>query len=242
MTVLGFYLGGQGDLQSAEQWSRKAAESGDAVAMANLGYRLARRGAYAEAETWGLKAAALGIPGAMHNLGLLYEERGEVAAALTWYRRGAERGYADVQAGRGGVDPWPGESRDGGISNTILCLAELLQRTGQSDEAEHWYRRGAELGDARAAAALAAVFADRGDAAAALSWRAQAAALARANLTRNEGSLRAAYGELAIHKHSAIMAAHAADLASQGRAAEAADWSRQAAQYGYTGYYDAAGM
>jgi hypothetical protein len=242
MTVLGFYLGGQGDLQSAEQWSRKAAESGDAVAMANLGYRLARRGAYAEAESWGLKAAALGVPGAMHNLGLLYEERGEVAAALTWYRRGAERGYADVQAGRGGVDPWPGESRDGGISNTILCLAELLQRTGQSAEAEHWYWRGAELGDARAAAALAAVFASRGDAAAALSWRAQAAALARANLTRNEGSLRAAYGELAIHKHSAIMAAHAVDLASQGRAAEAADWYRQAAQYGYSGYSDAAGM
>ena len=105
-----------------------------------------------EAESWGLKAAALGIPGAMHNLGLLYEERGEVAAALTWYRRGAERGYTDVQAGRGGVDPWPGESRDGGISNTILCLAELLERTGQIAEAEHWYRRGAELGDARAAA------------------------------------------------------------------------------------------
>lgn len=235
MTTLGYYLGGQGDLQSAEQWTREAAQSGDAVAMANLGYRLARRGAYAEAEYWGLKAAALGVPGAMHNLGLLYEERGELALALTWYRRGAERGYTDVQAGRGGVDPWPGEGRDGGISNTILCLADLLQRTGQGTEAEHWYRRGAELGDARAAAALAKVFATRGDPAGAVTWRAEAAALARANLTRNEASLRAAYGEPVILQHSAIMAAHAADLEHQGRAEQAVSWYRQAARYGYSG-------
>jgi TPR repeat protein len=199
--------------------------------MTNLGYQLARRGDYEEAEQWGLKAAALGSAGAMENLGQLCQDRGDLEAALAWYRQGAERGYADVKANTRRFRPWPGEGSDTGVSDAMLQLATLLSRLDQHAEAQDWYRRGAEIGDARAAAALAADCTAHGDLAQAADWRRQAALLAHANLTRNQASLRAAYGESAVLQHIAIMTAYADDLAQKGHMSEARTWHSHAAAF-----------
>jgi len=227
MRSLGSYLGGLGDLPAAEKWTRKAAELGNVTAMANLGYRLAGKGAHTEAEEWGLRAARLGFTGAMHNLGNLYRQRGNLEAALIWYRNAAERGYADVTADPRRFRPWPGEGRDDGTSNAMLQLAEFLDQTGHSSQAQEWYRRGAELGDARAAAALAAMFEAQAVPGTADEWRQRAAALAQANLARNHASIRIAYGEPGILRHTAIIVEYADHLARQGDQEEAEKWYRR---------------
>src|ERR1700745_3640833 len=99
--------------------------------------------------------------------------------------RAAERAYDDVMANPRRFHPWPGEGRDDGTSNAMLKLAELLQQTGQSTQAEAWYHRGTELGDPRAATALAAIFEGRGNIEAVADWRQRAAGLAEVNLARN---------------------------------------------------------
>lgn len=232
MRRLGFQLGGQGDLEAAEDWTRKAAELGNVTAMANLGYRLAMRGELTEAEAWDLKAARLGFPGAMQNLGDLYRNQEKLTEALVWYSRAAERAYDDVMANPRRFHPWPGEGRDDGTSNAMLKLAELLQQTGQSTQAEAWYHRGTELGDPRAATALAAIFEGRGDVEGAADWRQRAATLAEANLARNHASIRNAYGEPELLRNTAILVEYADHLTQQQRQAESARWYRLAADFG----------
>jgi TPR repeat protein len=232
MLNLGITLSGRGEEQEGERWTRRAAELGDAVAMTNLGYQLLRRGAFEEGERWSSKAAAEGSPGAMENLGRLCQDRGDLEAALAWYRQGAERGYADVQTNPRHFRPWPGEGSDTGVSDAILQLAKLLSRLRQDSDARDWYRRGAEIGDARAAAALAADSMAHGDPLQAAAWRRQAAVLALANLTRNQASLRTAYGESAILQHTAIMIAYADDLARDHHEHEAITWYSHAASFG----------
>ena len=231
MRDLGLLLGDSEDQHEGEQWTRKAAELGNVVAMANLTYRLAKRGAYAEAEQWGLKAAELGFSGAMDNLGQLYQERGNINAALEWYRRGAEQGYATVRANPRSFRPWPGESGDQGVSSAMLHLANLLKESGQDAEARDLYQRGAEIGDARAAAALSAYLDDHDSAIEAATWRQRAAILSYANLARNRTSIRAAYGESAISLHKDIMTAYASDLSQQGKKEEAELWYMRAASF-----------
>ena len=200
--------------------------------MANLGYWLSARGADSEAEQWNVKAAELGFQGAMDNLGQLYQDRGDFVTALTWYRLGAERGYAVALANPRSFHPWPGESGDQGVSDAMLHLASLLKRTGEDAEAGEWYGRGAELGDPRAAAALAADRDSAGQATDAAAWREKAAVLAQANLARNKASIRAAYGEVAVLRHTAFMVTYGDDLARQGEEVAARSWYKQAAVFG----------
>jgi TPR repeat protein len=114
----------------------------------------------------------------------------------------------------------------------MLRLAEFITKHGQRAEARTWYVRGAELGDSRAAAALAFLVEEDGEPTEAARWRKQAAELARANLTLNKATLRAAYGETAVLCHTAIMTAHADALAQQGKNGEAEFWYRCAAEHG----------
>jgi TPR repeat protein len=231
MRDLGLLLGHGDDQREGEQWTRKAAALGNVVAMANLAYRLVKRGEYQEAEQWGLKAAELGLPGAMDNLGQLYQDRGDLNAASAWYRRGAEQGYAIVLADPRSFRPWPGESGDQGVSSAMLHLANLLKESDQDGEARDWYRRGAEIGDGRAAAALAADLDASGNRAAAAEWRQRAAALSYANLARNKASIRSAYGESAVLLHEDIMTAYADDLSQQGKKDEADLWYMRVASF-----------
>jgi TPR repeat protein len=231
MRDLGLLLGNGDDRHEGEQWTRKAAELGNVVAMANLSYRLAKRQAYGEAEEWGLRAAELGFPGAMDNLGQLYQECGDLNAALEWYRRGAERGYAIVLADPRSFRPWPGESGDQGVSAAMLHLANLLKEQDQDTEAQDWYRRGAEIGDARAAAALASDLDASGSTAEAATWRQRAATMSYANLARNKTSIRSAYGESAVLLHKDIMTAYADDLSRQDQEKKAQLWYMRASSF-----------
>jgi Tetratricopeptide repeat len=232
MLTLGFVLGGRGDTDGAERWTRKAAEAGNRVAMANLGYRLSKRDADDEAEEWNLRSAQMGFPGGMENLGNLYIKRGDRETAIKWYRRGAEKGWADVKVNPRRFRPWPGEASDDGISDAILKLADLLYDEGQETEAMEWYTRGAELGDARSGLALAANADKSNDQAAADELLRQAAAHAQSNLVRNHMSLRFAYGESAVRRHTSIMRSYADRLARYGDVAEAREWYQSAVDFG----------
>jgi TPR repeat protein len=60
MINLGFLLDERGDKTEAEQWYRKAADTGDTRAMTYLGFLLDERGDKTEAEQWYRKAADTG--------------------------------------------------------------------------------------------------------------------------------------------------------------------------------------
>lgn len=117
---------------------RRQAESGNAVAMANLGrlYEEGRGGlakSDADAVLWYRRGAAAGNGQAMASLGLMYERgRGgltkDADEALQWYRKGADTGdrFAMYCMGR----------------------AHEMGLGGSSDRAEamQWYRKAAASG------------------------------------------------------------------------------------------------
>ncbi|WP_345657994.1 tetratricopeptide repeat protein [Streptomyces siamensis] len=234
MVNLGLTLFARGDTAEGEAMYRRAADLGEAVAMANLGYRLRERGDLGEAEEWNRRGAVLGHPGAMENLASILWERGDVAQALEWYRRGAERALTFMEESPTFFRPWPGESRDQGVSDTILGLAQmLLEQAGmdQIEEAERWFRVIAERGDPRAAAALANVHAGRGDMDGVRIWRRAAAEAAEGHLTRNRASMLTSYGEAGVQRHVDIMLDHAAGLADDGDSSGAEEWRTKAARH-----------
>ena len=232
MMNLGFELQGREELADAEKWYRKAADLGSAYAMSNLGFLRRRAGQLDDAEEWFRKAADLGFSGAMSNLAGLLRDRGDVDSALKWFQKSAERAYADVIGNPYHWRPWPGEAGDGGVSESILGLANLLAVRGGHVEAEMWYRRGADLGDARSASGLAALLEARGDTTDADGWRRKAADLAYANLLRNRRSLMTAYGEAAVLRHTATIREVAVRTEATGDLGQAEHWYRLAAEQG----------
>ncbi|MEU8374125.1 tetratricopeptide repeat protein, partial [Micromonospora sp. NPDC048894] len=78
MNNLGILLKQRGDSQEeAEQWYRRAADTGHTDAMYNLGILLEQRGSQDEAEQWYRRAAGTGHRPAMSNLRALLEQRGD---------------------------------------------------------------------------------------------------------------------------------------------------------------------
>jgi len=103
------YENGQGvaqDYAKAREWYEKAADKGNADAMANLGLvYLNGEGVvqdYAKAREWFEKAAVKGEVVAMNSLALLYENGQGVAQdyakAREWYEKAADKGHARAQA------------------------------------------------------------------------------------------------------------------------------------------------
>ena len=127
--------------------------------------------------------------------------------------------------------PWPGEGSDQGVSGAGLHLARLLSEKGEIGEAEQWFRRIAELGDARSAAALRDLYNKSGDSLNADEWRQRAAELADANLSRNKRTLLSAYGESAVLIHVRIIRDYANYLAAQGDTQAADVWFLRASRY-----------
>lgn len=88
------------DLTAARQWTRRAADRGDRVAMHNLGLFLADSGADAEAATWFRRASERGVVDSQYNLGLFYAAgRGverNLREAYRWFTVAANAG--DVAA------------------------------------------------------------------------------------------------------------------------------------------------
>ena len=118
--------------------TKKAAESGDAIAQANLGWMYqSGEGVpkdYAEAMNWFRLAADQGDAVAQRNLGVMYG-RGQgvpqdYAEAVKWYRLAADQGYADAQS-------------------NLALMYDLGQGVPQDyAEAMKWYRLAANQGDA----------------------------------------------------------------------------------------------
>ncbi|MFJ5307612.1 tetratricopeptide repeat protein [Streptomyces sp. NPDC088350] len=235
MVYLGMMLFAEGNAVEGEAWYRRAAELGEVVVMANLGYQLKGRGDLAGAEEWNRRGAVLGVPGAMENLAVILNERGDHEQALEWYRRAAERSLAFMEESPSFFRPWPGESRDQGVSESILGLVRMLLAQVGTDqareEAEYWLRVIAERGDARAAAALSELAAERGDTAGARAWRRTAAEASDSLLTRSWSSLLDAYGEPGVRCHVDILLTHATRLAQEGDATGAEEWHTKAAHH-----------
>ncbi|WP_027346867.1 hypothetical protein [Hamadaea tsunoensis] len=219
---IGFFLRVHGRDDESESWYARAAEGGDANAMTNLGYAHLKREDLDGAERWNLAAARLGHAGAMQNLAVVCRERGDGDGMRTWLLRAAETGYALALADDRRIRPWPGESGDEGISNSILDYARVLLADGDRDEALKWFQRGGELGDSRCAAAAADLLDSDG-------LRARAAELAYENLRLNRADLLGGYGhETGVEPHLAIMRGYAERLRTSGDEAGALRWEGRA--------------
>lgn len=231
MISLGFELQGRGQEDEAEIWYRRAASFDHPLAMTNLGYLLHRRhGDTNEAEHWTRKAAALGQPGAMENLALTLKGRGQLSEALEWFRKAADRAVSKIDENPGRYDPWPGEASDQGVSDSILGLAELLSELGEVSEAEQWFHKIAELGDGRAASALADLCLEHDQSSAAAGWRKKAAEFSHELLSRSKRELLGAYGEPGVQRHIHIMQEYAKYLSVQGDSQTAHTWERRASE------------
>ncbi|MFD5179363.1 serine/threonine-protein kinase [Nocardia sp. NPDC058379] len=115
-------------LGEAEEWTRRAAGSHDAVELDADGlYSLAELVDeffdIGDSELWYRRAAEAGQVLAMHTLARRLTSRGELAEAESWHRRGAEAGH--VMA--------------------MFNLAGDLKRQGELAESEIWYRRVADV-------------------------------------------------------------------------------------------------
>lgn len=136
------------DEAEAAGWYRKAAERGDAQAMASLAFFYASgRGVTkddAEAIRWYRSAAQLGNAQAMLSLALLYQEgRGvakDDAEAAGWYRKAAEAGDAQAMASLGSL-----YSSGRGVAK-------------DQAEAARWFRKGAEAGNVDAMSNLGTLY------------------------------------------------------------------------------------
>ncbi|TDQ46144.1 serine/threonine-protein kinase [Actinorugispora endophytica] len=216
----GLRLRERGDVAEAEQWYRRAAETGHTDAMFTLGLLHRDRGDAAGAEQWYRGAADSGDTDAMANLGDLLKERGDVAEAEQWYRRAAETGH----------------------TGSMAALGNLLYKRGDAAGAEQWWRRAAETGHARAMGLLGDLLDGRGDAAGAEQWYRRAAETGHVDAMAALGGLLEHRRDMAGAEHWYRLAAQAGDidtmvtlgnlLNGRGSAAEARYWWRRASETG----------
>ncbi|WLP93359.1 caspase family protein [Psychrobacter sp. M13] len=128
------------DYAKAIQWSKQAANKGNANAMAGIGYRYNNGEGvtqdYTTAMEWYKKAADKGNAVAMYNLGVMYRDGQGVTqdytTAMNWYKKAADKGDADAMRSIG-----------------------YLYRNGQGvtqnySTAMDWYKKAANKGDASA--------------------------------------------------------------------------------------------
>ena len=124
------------DYAKAVEWSRRAADAGNARAMNTVAATFASgtNKDYAEALRWYRKAADLGLPFAMKNIGGLYSNgygmKQDYAEAIRWYRKAADLGESDAMR----------------LLGSLYALGHGVKQDFQ--EAERWYRKAAALGDA----------------------------------------------------------------------------------------------
>jgi TPR repeat protein len=132
------------DLAEGEQWLRKAAAAGDAVAMGILGVRLLDGSGLAansaEGEEWLRRAAAAGFEDAMRALGLRLLDGKKLpqnpAEGEEWLRKAAAAGDEDAMRALG---------------QRLLDGVGLPQNLA---EGEQWLRKAAAAGDAMAMGSL----------------------------------------------------------------------------------------
>lgn len=126
-------LWNQGDLDAAEIWFRRAAETENGkVAEFGLAVLLEQRARTEDAESWYRRSAEHGLPEAMLNLGTVLQERGEFEEAEHWYHRALGAGHLPAE----------------------VNLGALHWRRGNLAEGHRWYQRAADRGDELAKQAL----------------------------------------------------------------------------------------
>lgn len=152
----------QGDIRSAAESYRGAANAGDGCAMTGLGYIA---GAHLEdealAERWWRRAAQYGCAWAMCYLGTIYERRGEYGWAEFWYRGAAKN-----------------DNSDG-----MYHLGVMLEERFEYDAASRWYEKAAQRGHVVAASDLASMLASQGQDAQANEWSERADILVECSLS-----------------------------------------------------------
>jgi TPR repeat protein len=160
------------DADTALEWYRLAASGGDSEAALCAAELLLGDGDeptsanHEEGVRWLEKAAEAGNAEAQFNLGLVVDQSGKhVHEAMVWYSRAAESGHVDAlialaeiyRDGAGSVEPDMALAReflttaaDRGSGEAAYELGELCSRGGLGtsavDQAQHWYRKAAELG------------------------------------------------------------------------------------------------
>jgi len=139
---LGRMAKNQGRLDEAEQWFRKAADTGHTGAMVDLGLLLQMRGDLADAEEWFRKAADAGDDWGMQCLGGLLRNRGDIDDAEKWYRKSA------------------GDGHTGAMVDLGLLLRD---HRDDLDGAEEWLRKGADAGNGWGMHNLGRLLRDRED-------------------------------------------------------------------------------
>lgn len=164
------------DYAKAIQWSKQAANKGNANAMAGIGYRYNNGEGvtqdYTTAMSWYKKAADKGNAGAMYNLGVMYRDGQGVTqdytTAMNWYKKAADKGDADAMRSIGylyrngqGVTQnystamdWYKKAANKGDASAMRNIG-ILYRNGQgvtqSDTtAMSWYKKAAAKGDTSA--------------------------------------------------------------------------------------------
>ena len=148
MHVLGLICHQMGQPSEASAWFRRAAEAGNVDSMIMIGCRASEAGRIAEAERWLAAAAATGAPSGLFNYGmLLVQHLGRAEEGKPLWERAAEQGHALA----------------------ALNLGNVLY-TVNRDEAERWFRRGAELGNTQAMINLATMLRESGRGTEADQW------------------------------------------------------------------------
>ncbi|WP_385625410.1 tetratricopeptide repeat protein (plasmid) [Streptomyces sp. P8-A8] len=201
-------------------WFMRAAKAGHrgaasqyALWMDNLGFR-------SEAEHWYRVAASHGFMSAAHNLGVLLAESGRAQEGYRWLRKAAEAGNA-VSAYRLGAilcgeksrelrqegERWLAVAAERGVNADSGPI--WVRMSGETNEAEHFYRAAALAGRPEAYGPLGVALYDRGS-------------------EEAEGWLRKG----SLLGDVTCMAALGALLSEQGDAAEAEQWLTDAAEAG----------
>ncbi|WP_406264411.1 caspase family protein [Actinacidiphila glaucinigra] len=163
MYKLGGLLDKRDDAAAAEQWYRKAADLGHADATGKVGQFVSIAGDDKEAEEWYRRAIAAGSTVGMNYLGDLYYSSRPQEAEY-WYRKAADLGNQDAMinlrwflADRGDFLQalyWGRraltEEEIQSSPSIMFKFGQLAESGGDKQQAEEWFLKAANAGDADA--------------------------------------------------------------------------------------------
>jgi TPR repeat protein len=159
-------------LAARSAWER-AANAGNAGAMAPLGVLLHNEGDTEGARTWWQQAADAGQTGAMTGLGAMLHDEGDTEGARTWLTRASNAGNTNAMTNLAGVlheqgdtqgaRAWWQQAADAGDADAIMALAKFLYEQGDTEGARTWWQQAADAGNTNAMANLGVLLDGEGD-------------------------------------------------------------------------------
>ena len=176
----------ENDIETANAWYLKAAESGFDWAQYNLADNLEDAGDATGAIEWYTKAADQGLAKAQNRLGVIAGGLGNAELAKSWYLKAADSGLdwaqlnladnlrksGDIQNAMG----WYSKAAEQGLVQAQTQLGLIAEEVdGDLDLANAWYTKAAEAGYDWAQHNLADNLQKAGDIQAAIDWYTKAA-------------------------------------------------------------------